>query len=175
MVRQQSVVPAGHAQYTSCLLVYYFPNDSLCACFPYFIDWILWILMFAFMVAALTPLPLCSFIGCYARLLSDIFLPVFSESMQHFLESSVKLSLNFFFTSFNFQFGNLDHFIAKFSRLWLNFLIMISCAGFPCPFPKISHSSSPGKNSSFLLLLFTPFPFRTFISPILVFFMQRVI
>lgn len=92
-------------------------SQRLLMCFfPYFIDGILWILMFAFMATALNPLPLCSFIVCYTRLLSEIFLPVFSKSMQHFLESSVQLSLNCFFTSLPFGFGNPDHFIAKFSR-----------------------------------------------------------
>lgn len=116
MIRQLSVAPARHAQYTSCLLVYYFPNDSLCACFPYFIDRILWMLMFVFMTRALPPLPLHSFIVCSARVLADISSPVFSDSMQHFLESSVQLSLNFFFVSLPFEFGTLDHFTAKFSR-----------------------------------------------------------
>lgn len=116
MVGEQTAAPARRAQCISCLLVYYFPNDSLSACFPYFIDRILWILVFVFLTRALTPLPLCSFIICYARLLADIFHPVFSDSIQNFLEFSVQLSLNFFFVSLPFEFGNLDQFIAKFSR-----------------------------------------------------------
>lgn len=127
MGRQQSVAPARHAQCTSCLLVYYFPNDSLCACFLHFIDRILWILMFVFMARALTPLPLPPFIVCYARLLADISVPAFSDSIQYFLESSIQFLLNFFFVSLPFEIGNLDHFSAKFSRLLSHKKLCVFC------------------------------------------------
>lgn len=105
------------------------------------------------------------------------FPPVFSDSIQCSVETSVHLSFQFFFISSPFEFGNLAQPIA----IFLGLPPIRSCACFPSAFLKLPCSPSPGKTLHFSCFFLPPSSlFRicqglceNFIFPILLFFLHR--